>query len=121
MPTNLSTFLGTTYQGAQGAQGAVGPSGLPSSSNTTVVSSDKGKHLNVTAGVTVNSSTGFAVGDMCTIYNNSAASITITATSITLYFAGTAATGNRTLAQRGLANILCVASNTYVISGAGLT
>ena len=27
MPTNLTTFLGTTYQGAQGIQGAQGPQG----------------------------------------------------------------------------------------------
>jgi hypothetical protein len=58
---------------------------------------------------------------MCVIYNDSASSITITATAVTLRFAGTASTGNRTLAQRGVANILCVASNDYVISGAGLT
>jgi hypothetical protein len=35
--------------------------------------------------------------------------------------AGTATTGNRTLAQRGVATLLCVASNTFVITGAGIT
>jgi hypothetical protein len=115
--------------GAQGPSGPTGPTGptgpvqtnIPVSTNTTIVSSDKGKFLDVTAGVTINSSTGFAVGDAVSIYNDSASSITITATSVTLRQAGTANTGNRTLAQRGLVTILCVASNDYVISGAGLT
>jgi hypothetical protein len=38
-----------------------------------------------------------------------------------MYLAGTATTGNRTLAQRGVCTILCVAANTFVILGAGLT
>jgi hypothetical protein len=38
-----------------------------------------------------------------------------------MYLAGTATTGNRTLAQRGLVTVLCVASNTFVINGGGLT
>ena len=47
---------------------------------------------------------------------------TITAGSgITLYFAGTSLTGSRTLAQRGLASILCVDTNTFVITGSGLS
>lgn len=90
-----------------------------------IVASDAGKHINITTGgVTVNVST-LAAGDMVTIFNNSASSQTITSgTSVTMYLAGTATTGNRTLAQRGVATILCVtggASAVYVISGAGLT
>ena len=38
-----------------------------------------------------------------------------------MYLVGTSTTGNRTLAQRGLATIVCVASNTFVISGGGLS
>lgn len=38
-----------------------------------------------------------------------------------LTFTGTATTGNRTLAQRGVATILCVGTNTFVISGGGLS
>jgi hypothetical protein len=38
-----------------------------------------------------------------------------------MYLGGTATTGNRTLAQRGIATVLCVTSNIFVISGAGLT
>ena len=41
--------------------------------------------------------------------------------SVTLRLAGTATTGNRTLAQYGLCSLLAVGSNEFVISGAGLT
>ena len=113
----------TGATGAAGASGATGPiqTNIPPSVNTTVVSTDTGKYLNVSSGVTIDSSTGFADGDVFSIYNSSASSITITATSITLRLAATASTGNRTLDQKGLATVLCVGTNDYVISGAGVT
>lgn len=83
---------------------------------------DLGKHISITTGgVTVPASV-FSAGDIVTIYNNSASGQTITqGASVTLRLAGTATTGNRTLAQRGIANILCVASNEFVVSGDGVT
>jgi hypothetical protein len=64
----------------------------------------------------------FSAGDVVSIYNNSAASQTVTqGVSVTMYLAGTATTGNRTLAQRGVCTALCVATNTFVIAGTGLT
>ena len=79
---------------------------------------DNDKIINITTGgVTVNGvvlPTGFNVQ----VFNNSAANQTITAgAGVTMYQAGTANTGNRTLLQRGLAAITCVAGNTFVISG----
>ena len=87
-----------------------------------LVASDSGKYINITTGgVTVNASI-FSSGQSVTIYNNSASNQTITqGTSVTMYLVGTATTGNRTLAQRGVCTILCVASNTFVITGGGLT
>jgi hypothetical protein len=98
---------------------------IPQDSKTssyTLVASDTGKHISITTGgVTVPASL-FSIGDVVTIYNNSTGNQTITqGASTTLRQAGTANTGNRTLAQYGLATILCVASNTFVISGAGLS
>jgi len=87
-----------------------------------LAASDVGKHISITTGgVTVNSGI-FSVGDTVSIYNNSSSNQTITqGTSVTMYLVGTATTGNRTLAQRGVATILCVASNTFVIMGGGLS
>jgi hypothetical protein len=86
-----------------------------------VVASDAGKFLDVAANVTFNTSTAFVAGDAVTIYNDSAGNITVIESGVTLRLAGTATTGNRTLAQRGLVTVLCVATNDYVISGAGLS
>ena len=85
-------------------------------------STDAGKHISITTGgITVPSSV-FSVGDAVSIYNNSVSNQTITqGASVTLRQVGTANTGNRTLAQYGLATVLCVASNTFAISGGGLS
>lgn len=94
---------------------------ISKSASYTLTASDIGQHVSTTAGVTVPASV-FSAGNAVTIYNNSASSITITqGSSVTMYQVGTATTGNRTLAQRGLVTVLCVASNTFVISGGGLS
>jgi hypothetical protein len=87
-----------------------------------LVEADVGKYINITTGgVTVPASI-FSTGNAITIYNNSASDQTITqGGSVTMYLSGTATTGNRTLAQRGVATVLCVAANTFVIAGSGLT
>lgn len=86
-----------------------------------LVASDNGKHISTIAGVTIPASV-FSVGNNVTIYNNSASSITITQdVGVTLRQVGTANTGNRTLAQRGLCTVLCVLSNEFVITGGGLS
>lgn len=79
---------------------------------------DNGKLINITTGgVTVNG-TVLPIGFNVQVFNNSAANQTITSgTGVTMYQAGTANTGNRTLLQRGIALITCVAANTFVISG----
>ena len=84
----------------------------------TLVASDNGKHISITTGgVTVPASV-FSAGNSVVVFNNSASSQTITqGASVTMYLSGTATTGNRTLAQRGLCTILCYAANSFVISG----
>ena len=87
-----------------------------------LVASDAGKYINITTGgVTVPNSV-FSSGDTLSIYNNSASNQSIIqAPDVTMYQVGTATTGNRTLVQRGLATLLCVGANTFVITGGGLT
>lgn len=87
-----------------------------------LVATDNGKFISITTGgVTVNASI-FSAGQNIVIFNNSSSAQTITqGTSVTMYLSGTTSTGNRTLASYGLATILCVASNTFVITGSGLS
>ena len=88
----------------------------------TLVASDVGKHISITTGgVTVPASV-FSIGDNVTIFNNSTSNQTITQGSgVTLRSGGSTATGNRTLAGYGVATVLCVAADVFVITGTGLT
>jgi len=106
----------------------VGFRNIPQNSQTgayVAVAGDNGKHISITTGgVTFNASI-FSAGDVVTVYNNSSSNQTITAgANVTFRLAGTATTGNRTLAQYGTATLLCVtggATPTFVVSGAGVT
>ena len=128
--SNSITFAGTdsTTMTFPATSSSIGYLNIPQNSQTSAyvaVIGDVGKHISITTGgVTVNASV-FSAGDVFTIYNNSASSQTITqGTSVTMYLAGTATTGNRTLAQRGVATILCIvggATPTFVISGGGVS
>jgi len=115
---------GNIYAGTYVYDGYGNLRALPPNAQSTsyvATAADVGRFINTTAGVTINTGV-FAVGDNVTIYNNSSSSITITqGTSVTLRQAGTASTGNRTLAQRGVCTVLCVASGEFVINGGGLT
>ena len=86
------------------------------------VAADAGKAIYIsTGGVTLNNSV-FSAGDAITIINNSGSNQTITQGSgLTIYNTADAATGNRTLAGRGMCTIWFAAANTAYISGAGLS
>jgi hypothetical protein len=110
--------------GFSGYTGSAAPFNIPpvNQTSTYVLSVlDIGKYINITTGGVTIPSNIFTSGDIVSIYNNSSSNQTITSSGVTTYLVGTATTGNRTLAQRGLATILCVASNQFVISGGGLT
>lgn len=100
----------------------IGYRSIPRSTTSgTAVTSDVGKCIAVSAGLTIPAST-FAAGDAVSVYNNSASSVTLTQGSgLTLRLAGTTTTGSRTLAARGIATIWFNSATEAVISGAGVT
>jgi hypothetical protein len=92
------------------------------SGSYTLAIGDVGELINITTGGVTIPPSIFSAGDSVTIYNNSGSSQTITqGVGVTLRLAGTTSTGNRTLDQRGITTVMCVASNEFVISGAGLS
>ena len=124
---NFVTVSGTTVTGSAVNDSKGDVRDIPQNSQTVsyvLVAGDAGKHIFTTTGVTVPSGV-FSVGEAVSIYNNTTGTITITqGTNVTLRQAGASGTGNRTLAQRGLATVLCVsgASGTeFVIGGAGIS
>lgn len=88
----------------------------------TLVAADRGKCVtNTSGGVTIPYNV-FASGDAVTIINHSGSSITLTqGSNMTLYNSADAATGNRTLAARGMATVWYQAQNLAYISGSGLS
>ncbi len=93
------------------------------SSAYVAVANDAGKAISISSGgVTINASV-FSAGDALTIINNSGSDQTITSGSggMTIHNTADAATGNRTLAGRGMATIYFLSNGTAYISGAGLS
>jgi len=134
--TALTTFTGTVVaaSGSTISDGttafAIGYLAIPQnaqSSNYTLVLIDSGKHIYSTnsgaQSVTIptNASVAFPIGTAFTIVNNGTTSITIVTTSLTVYQAGTSNTGNRTVATKGVATCLKVATDTWFVSGAGVS
>ena len=105
----------------------IGYRALPFTASTTgrtIALTDVGMGIPATGGMTVppNSSVAFAIGDTVTIYNNSASNITITqGAGVTLRLVGTATTGNRTMAQRGICTLVKVATDEWVATGGGVS
>ena len=92
----------------------------------TLVASDAGKHIynNSTGSITAPPTSGvFNYGDAITILNGHASgSFTILQGSgVSIFNSSDGATGTRTLAAKGMCTLICVASNGYFISGAGLS
>jgi hypothetical protein len=87
-------------------------------STYSLVAGDVGKVINAGGTVTVPASI-FSAGDVITIFNNTAGSLTITCSAITTaYKAGTDAdVGSVTIDTRGVATILFITATLCVISG----
>jgi hypothetical protein len=109
----------------------VGYMGIPQNiqnGNYNVVIGDAGKHIYHPTGQAAatytfpaNSNVAFTIGTAITIVNGSANAVTVALTTDTLYLSSTGTTGNRTLAQWGIATAVKIASTTWVISGSNLT
>jgi hypothetical protein len=108
-----------------GAGNELGFKDVPPNNQTTSYTaqlSDRGKSIDITTGGVTIPSGVFSQGHTFAITNNSTSSQTVTQGSgVTLRFAGTSSTGNRTLAGWGQATVRCLGSNVFLISGAGLS
>lgn len=93
---------------------------IPSSTNATgtLVATDVGKFLSLSAGVIIPASV-FAAGDVISLYNNTSGNLTITCSAVTLaYIAGTDTDkASVTLATRGVCTVLFIDATTCVMTG----
>ena len=130
-PTLVTPVLGTPTSGTLSnctvdGTNKVGYIGAPQSTNTTVAASDAGKHIYFTGGstatltVNTNATTAIDVGTTILVVNNNSGNLTISGAGVTFQLAN-GATGNRTVATKGMATLLKVATDTWYVSGAGVT
>jgi hypothetical protein len=95
----------------------------------TLALADNGKHVYSantgaqTITVPTNASVAFPIGTAISIVNNGTTAITFTTTSLTVYKAGTSAAwaSGGTMEIRGMATLMKVDTDTWFISGAGLS
>lgn len=116
------TLSSCTVDGTNG----VGYINAPQSTNTTVAATDAGKHIYFTGGstatltVSTNATTPLATGTVILVVNDNSGDLTISGAGVTFQLAD-GATGNRTVATKGMATLLKVATDTWYVSGAGVT
>jgi hypothetical protein len=126
--TSRGMFVDLLNSPAGGA--AIGYRDIPQVSfagNTTIDTTNAGKHYystqssDYTLTIANNASQGFQVGAAITVVNQGTGNITVAQGSgVTLYLAGNASSGNRTVSTFGMATIVKVATDTWFISGAGV-
>ncbi len=123
---NAVAITGGTMSGMTSIADTIGNvRNIPINSKTSsyvLLASDAGQVVSITTGGVTVPSGVFSAGQAVSIYNNSATSQTITqGGGTTMTLASSGLTGNRTLGGYGLCTVLCIASNTFVITGAGIS
>jgi hypothetical protein len=123
---NAVAITGGTMSGMTSIADTIGNvRNIPIQSKTTgytLIASDNGQVVSITTGGVTVPSGVFSAGQAVSVYNNSGSSQTITqGGGVTMTLASSGLTGNRTLGGYGLCTVLCIASNTFVITGAGIS
>jgi hypothetical protein len=114
-----------------GAGTAVGYRDIPQVSfaaNATIAATDAGRHYystsasNLTLTIANNTSVSWAVGTAITVVNRGSGNITVArGTGVSLYLAGNSSTANRTVSTYGMATLINLEANVWMINGTGLT
>jgi len=96
--------------------------------NATIAATDPGKHYystsasNLTLTIANNTSVSWAVGTAITVVNRGSGNITVAqGTGVSLYLAGNSSAANRTVSTYGMATLINLEANVWMINGTGLT
>jgi hypothetical protein len=112
---------GTTQVGYIGSPQVSG-----GASSYTLQLADAGDHVWFTGGSTAtltvptNSSVAFPTGTTILVLNNNSGNLTISGAGVTFQLAN-GSTGNRTVATKGMASLIKVATDTWWVTGPGVT
>ena len=98
------------------------------SGNDTIALEDSGKHFrsttagNITLSIPTNATVSFPTGTAISIVEQAAGNILVNAISgVTLYHAGNSTAGNRVISTYGVATLMKVDTDTWFISGTGVS
>ena len=98
------------------------------SANTTLALTDAGKHYysttasNLALTIANNTSVSWPIGATITVIERAAGNIIITpGTGVSLYYAGNSTAGSRVLSTYGMATLINVEANVWMVNGSGLT
>ena len=98
------------------------------SANDTIALEDSGKHFrsttagNITLSIPTNATVAFPTGTAISIVEQAAGNILVNAISgVTLYQAGNSTVGNRVISTYGVATLMKVDTDTWFISGTGVS
>lgn len=125
---NNATLSGNLIANVSGF--AIGYRDIPQvvfAANASISATDAGKHYystsssDLTLTVPNNAVVSWTVGTAITLVNRGTANMTITpASGVSLYLAGNNTSASRTLTTYGMASLLNVAANVWMINGTGL-
>ena len=124
---NNAVFTGNISGNTNGF--AIGYLNIPqvAAANATLALTDAGKHYystsagNFTLTVPNNTTTSFATGSAISIVVQSTGNVLVNAASgVTLYMAGNSTAANRIVSNYGMATLLKVATDTWMINGTGV-
>lgn len=123
-PAGLAVVGGITIDGND-------PRDIPqriATGSTNLIATDRGAHLYLNSAIAAdvnipaNATVAFAIGTAIVLYNHGAGAWAVKpAGGVTLTFAGAGTTGNRTLGSKGMATLLKIGADAWVISGAGVS
>ena len=120
------TLSSCTVDGTNSVGFRTAPQTSGGASSYTLVLTDSGKHVIFTGGSTAtltvptNASVAFPIGTTILVVNDNSGNLTISGAGVTFQLAN-GSTGNRTVATKGLATCLKTATDTWYVSGAGVT
>jgi hypothetical protein len=96
--------------------------GHTSTTGKTLTTADMNTTINSTGNITVASTSASAAGDIVVVHNNSGSNISIVdGTITTMRLAGSATTGTRTVAQRGVAFLYFASTSEVIVGGSGVS
>ena len=121
----------STVNDSAGTGYTIGYRQMPQNSQTgatyTLVLADDGKHIYLTTGSTntitvpTNASVAFPIGTVVTVVNGNSGICTISGPTTGLQLANGAAATTRSIATKGMATMIKVATDLWYVSGAGVT